>query len=489
MGKLFFPALPKILQDIWVYAELAATLFQFAYSITNLGLDSRSTFQIIHLLFSILALMLALLDSFLYFIQSGSCAKCLRYWRSKSQREKKQGAKSLEEGNNGGGKKWWQISPKWNAILNEWFEVVRNVITELIIYPLLILDLFDLFTGGSFRRSNREERLDFSNFAIGSFYLVLSVYIIRIIMVIISAINLRRNPLDSSGLQKSYYHLVTWFCIHLFAQIVAHLTIVVAVALKIFQENPETCEADNPDCVKASPFLIYAAVVGGILPILGVIAFFFVNYNEMRQFSVKFWIDTISLLQSESFADLVFEGHGIKASKQKAEQLAEMVKLNVVKEQFKEYKSPTLWAQVLHPFKVPIVVVLGILYEVLVVSFVVSLMYTTEDGEVKFILFEEGGLSSAFFIVASVLFITNLHVLLLATLWIVIIISIVAAAVILLPILAALALILCLPVGACLVALKYLKKRNDDDAWVSEVVVVTGSVRETFRPKNAKRVN
>ena len=318
LRKLLFPAMPKVLRDLWVCAELGVTIFQFVFSVISLSLENDRAFNIVYLILSIINLILALIDGFIHFVQLGSCAECVRWCRSKRRgdSESDQESETVSDDKSDIQRKCWQLSPKWKNSFSEWFEVVRNVLTELLIYPLLVCDLFDLIVGGSYLRSTTADRINFALFIVGGFYLFLSVYFMRIFMVISSLITLRRIPYDISGGQQRYINLITRFCIHILAQLVTHATIIITIGLKIHQENPQPCPDGATQCVNASPFLIYAAIAGGVIPFFGVVTFFFVNYYQMRELSVSFWVDMLSLLQAEGFANLVFQGEGVKVAKQ-----------------------------------------------------------------------------------------------------------------------------------------------------------------------------
>ena len=413
MRKLLFPAMPKALRDLWVYAELGVTIILFVLSVISLSLENDRVFNFLYLALSSINLILALIDGFIHFVQLGSCAQYVRRCRSKGQGDSEDDPESEMDADNNTERKCWQLSPKWKKNINEWFELIRNILTELLIYPLLICDLFEFIVGGSLLRSTAADRINFALFIIGGFYLFLSVYFMRIFMVITSLITLRRIPVDASGGQQNYINLVTRFCIHILVQLVTHATIIIAIGLKIHQENPQPCPDGVTQCVNASPFLVYAAIAGGVIPFIGVITFFFVNYYQMRELAVGFWIDMLSLLQGESFADVVFQREGVKAAKQKATKLADKLKLKTVKEQYKKVQNIPEWVKVFYPMRNPILLSLGILYEILVISFIICLLYTrNSDGTIQFILFE-GQLTSGFFVMVVFLLIANYHVLVL----------------------------------------------------------------------------
>ena len=419
LRKLLFPAMPKVLRDLWVCAELGVTIFQFVLSVVSLSLENDRAFNFLYLILSIISLILALIDGFIYFIQLGSCAECVRWCRSKRRGDSESDQESETVSGDKSIRKCWQFSPKWKNSISEWFEVVRNVLTELLIYPLLVCDLFDLIVGGSYLRSTTADRMNFAVFIVGGFYLFLSVYFMRIFMIISSLITLRRIPYDISGGQQRYINLITRFCIHILAQLVTHATIIITIGLKIHQENPQPCPDGATQCVNASPFLIYAAIAGGVIPFFGVVTFFFVNYYQMRELSVAFWVDMLSLLQAEGFADLVFQGEGVKVAKQKATRLADNLKLQAVKEKLKDVQSVPKWVKVFYPVKNPILIILGGLYEVLIISFIACLLYTRNPtGNIEFVLFD-GQLSIGFFVVVVVLLMANYQALILISSFIV----------------------------------------------------------------------
>ena len=423
LRKFFHPTLPKLLSDVWVLAELAVTVTQFVLSITVLSLnEGNRPFNYTYLVLASLGLTLALLDSFVYFVQLGSCAYLFRYCRKKLS--KKQTAKDPEENRKGCCQ---FLSKETQKKISELFDVVRTVISELIIYPLVILDLFDLIVSGSLLRTTHSDRLNFGLFIIGALFLVLSMYVIRAFMVISATVNFKRIP--TARPSKSYQSMVitiTQFCIHVLAQLLVHICIVIIIALKIFQENPDP----SANTTNASPFLVYSAIAGGIIPLYGVAMFFITNYYQLQELSIGVWVDMVSLLQSESFAELVFQGRGLKVSRQKAKRFFEKMKVQEVKKQLKGIQSASTWIKAFYPFRFPVLVVIGVVYELLLISFIVTLMFSSETlngvNQITFVLFQSD-LSTGFFILLVFIILANLHVLLLVSAWIVLVIGFLVA--------------------------------------------------------------
>ena len=202
-----------------------------------------------------------------------------------------------------------------------------------------------------------------------------------------------------------------WFAVHVLAQVFASAVIIVTVAVKINDENSvERCPSIN-GTICASPFLIYDAVVGGIIPLFGVASFFVMNFYQMRQLSAGLWIDMVSLLQSESFADLVFQGEGVQAAKSKAKNFVKDIELHELKKQYKTWRNSPTWASIIYPFKVPIIAALGILYELLLASFLTTIFLGQDLDDL------DTAVLVWYSVVVAVLVIVNFPIILFATTW------------------------------------------------------------------------
>ena len=438
LRKLLFPGMPKFLTDILVLAELGVTITQFVLALVSISIGNNRAFNITYIVVASLALLLALFDALLHFIELGSCARIFRYCYSKRKRQQKSVNK----------KKCHLLPEKVKKWLAQSFELVRTLLSELLIYPLVVLDLFDLIVGGTYLRITSADRINFSLFIIGSTFLVLSVYFTRTFLVLSAAINIRRTPLDPSKSKSNMIGLVTHFCIHVIFQIVVHITIIAIVGVKIHQENPMPCDGITTSCTFVSPFLIYIIIVGGILPLYGIGVFFIVNYYNLREVSMGFWVNMLALLQSESFATAVFSNTGVKESKQRAKSIIEKIKYEEVKHQLKKFQSAPGWIKLFYPFRFPFLFAIAAFYEILLISFIVCLVFTVRNGQVQFVLFEEG-LSSAFFIAVLLILLANIQVIILVTTWILAALAFIILLV-LQPVLGIIASLLYVPVGGCI---------------------------------------
>ena len=444
MKQIFFPSIPAVLQDIWVYLELLISIAAFVIGLLGLfPIKEDVGFQYFYLILATIAMVMALLDGFIYFFQLGSCARGFRFIRKalKERKKRESGEEDEDEEEEEAPKKSCGMSPELQAKFNTWFELVRNLLNEFLLYPLLVCDLFDFISEGleeGFLPDSTDGvgNTDFSFFVIGGLYLILAVYIMRVFMVFGTLLSLLRLPHNenASGADKGITLLVK-FCIHVIGQIIVHFVILLVLAAKIHNENNIDSNPGNGSMlnmshnltanmsmeveeegggIRASPFLVVSLVMGGILPLAGVAVFFIVNYYWMREFSIGFWLNMLSLLQGPSFAETVFGGDGLTPAKDQANEFLDNSGFDTVKSQLGRYKSAAWWTKFLYPARVPVVALCGVLYDVCLLLFTASLMLTYEDGVVRIVVFQGDDTLSVTFVIALVtIFIANLHVLLL----------------------------------------------------------------------------
>ena len=457
---LIFPALPPILQDIWVYLELFISIVAFVLgAAATFPIEDSHGYNISYFVLATVSMILALIDGFIYFFQLGSCARCIRDCRGTSiepQLLEEQG-ETLE----GNQKKCCRLSEKRKETFNTWFELGRNILSELLLYPLLIFDLFDFIVERLYFPEGDRDRTDFSLFLIGGFYLILSVYIMRIIMVAGSMLSLSRIPgINQATGHKSDTFILVRFCAHILGQIGVHLMIILVIGTKINNENSAAIVNDsNTDTgsdhddsdVRASPFLITAIILGWILPLAGIFAFFIVNYYWMKEFSIDFWLNMTSLLQGESFAETVFGGNGLSAAEGKVQEFIEDSQYKEVKKQLIRFKSTPVWIKFFYPARIPITAISGLLYDILLLVFIACLMLTYENGSVGFVVFTDDNKMTAIFVVSIiVVVIANIQALVLLNVILLFTVACLAVAIAIAALISPLLLFVYFPVMACL---------------------------------------
>ena len=468
--SIVFPSLPAVLQDLWVYLELIISIIAFAFGLLDIfPIEDGLAFNYSYFGLATISMILALIDGFIYFFQLGSCARGIRACKKKlrekhgNDNEDEQDEEEADDDDDDGQKKCCGLSKKWKERFNTWFEFGRNLLTELLLYPLLIFDMFDFITGAGYQPEGDVGRTDFSLFVIGGFYLILSVYVMRIFMVAGSMLSLIRIPTNKAAGEGSDISLLVKFCAHVLGQIIVHLMVILVIATKINNENrivmpsmnvtnSTMMEEEEDAGMNASPFLITAIILGWIIPVAGVSVFFVVNYYWMKEFSIGFWVNMISLLQGESFAETVFGGEG-DAPKQKALEFVEKSQYKKVKKQLERFKGPSVVTKFLFPARVPVTAISGLLYDIALLTFIACLMltYDSEDGSVRLVIFKDDPImTSVFMISVTAIIVANIHVLVLLNIILFTVILILAIAVVIASFLSPILLLVYFPSVACL---------------------------------------
>lgn len=414
--SIAFPSLPALLQDMWVYLELLISILAFCVSIPNtFPIEEHIQFNSVYFALSTITMVLALIDAYVYFIEIGSCARII----SKMKKTDSDTDSSLQTKS--------CCKPEVKEKIKTFFDIGRNIFTELLLYPLLIFDLFGFIIEETFGKDDPLGQIDYSMFIISNFYLILAVYIMRLLILFGSLHSLTRLPRSSNN------SLLIKFCIHACGQILVHLVIILVLGVKIHNENPvseavhrinerkDTMENgtmehgnDTYSSISASPFLWTSIVLGWVLPMTGTASFFIVNYYWVKEFSVEFWIDMVSLLQGASFAETVLGGDGLTETKDKTLGFVNNVKYKKVKTNLEKYKSASWWIKFYYPLRVPVAAVCGIIYDVCLIAFILSLMFTYDGQHIQLAIFTSDPIfTPIFFVSVIIIIIANLHILLL----------------------------------------------------------------------------
>ena len=389
--KVIFPAAPKLFRDAWVLAELLLTIIQFVYAFFSTNYRINQLYNIIYISLSSVNLVLALIDSFYYFYQLGSCMVLFHLCKRRMKKKRRSDYECLDNPTSGSTPeiddedmesisnmqlsclRFCRLSPKRKEQLNMWFELIRNILSEALIYPLVVLDLFGVISDPTI-----SDKLNFSFFLIGSFYLVLSVYIARVMMSILTLLTMK-NLLSSTKSGKHNVIFIVRFLFHSIGQVIVHLCCVLAVGVKIKQENDH-----NNGQYHASPILWIVIFGGWFIPFLGLITYFAINYFWAQQFSIGFFIELISLLQEGNVAESLMQSKdSMKAeAEERAQNILEKMEYKQVKSEYKELESTGQFKKLSYPLKLPLFITFCIVYNCILAGFFASLLFTSKHGHI-----------------------------------------------------------------------------------------------------------
>ena len=169
----------------------------------------------------------------------------------------------------------------------------------------------------------------------------------------------------------------------------------------------------------------------------------------------------ISMLQSENFAGLVFDG-GIKSAKKKTQEIAQNKKYKKVKENLVTIETVPLYIKLLYPFRVPVFVVLGILYGILLGTFLTFLSVTCspmpDSSEFVCVSFftNPSVYSIPYFFTFAIIILANIQVIFMVFVW-ALVVSVVIFSIVISPVLLVIFIILYIPLGSIAVCLLLLE--------------------------------
>ena len=372
MPNFFFPAVPKVLEDFWVALELIIVLFDFIFNCVVFSGESLDTLVVS---FSVVAVILALLDTLLYFTNESSCKRYSKLFR---KRHKHNSPLGTDNEDSKSCSKCPKIPESCTKKMGIWTQIIRTLISELILFPLTLADVVELIELRAYAENDAENRINFGLFIVGILFLVVTVYFMRIFMALSSIANVKRLTKTTTDDPTV---LIVKFCVHLIGQIVMHAIVVIMISSKFHQGTCiDDIESGENVSVTISPFLWYEIGSGALIPLVGTILFFLLNYPAIKHLSIVMYIDIMTAVVNESFADLIFQGEGLKTAKKKATKVAEKASIKTTRAHFEEYKKRFSFKNRLqYRLTNPFVIICSLLYGYAFIGFFVSHCFGYRD--------------------------------------------------------------------------------------------------------------
>ena len=454
--------IPDIVRDCcrnwWVVIELIVVFFALGLSIATFSLGKNKIFNILHLILTILGSILAITDGIILlcgcsmFKKYRTCCECVpksnsgENPRAEHTQEDQQADVNVAESN---GK-----CKRCIAATRSTFDFFRMLLSELLFYPLLICDIFEVITGKAYQFSNATDGISFTLFAISSLSLFFFVYIVRIIILIVANIHSQKErkpendektqtqfPDYDPAISKAAKYFQCYFIYHVAAQMLAQILMIIAIGAKIRDDNSHFFEdTESDDTIHVSGTLWYMLVAGYVLPVFGLLTFFVVTYFWVQEFPIGFCIDCLSVLKASGIDELAKSEETKKKVASQIDKIKGFVHFAELKKQFKDLRQKAWSDKFFYPFKTPQMVIICLIYAFLQLSFIICAgISTSGNGRLG------GGYWEIFYTLAIIVgFIANFYVFLVALLWSAIIISVIVFIAILLSL-----LIFCCLIMAC----------------------------------------
>ena len=300
---------------------------------------------------------------------------------------------------------------KFRTIFLKFFDPIRSFLSELLIYPLLMVTLFQFVTGQGYKPTNPVDRISLALFIMNSLFLIAGVYLVRIIMLItfVVAINKLQETVDNINIPSNPLHrctlLMAFWTMHIIGQMITQVFLIIHIGVRIHVENSTPGESLN-----VSWQLLLLIIGGFFLPILGTVVFFCSVYYVVQDFSLGLYLSLLGLLERRTFPDAVFEGEGFDVKKQEelARKLIEEIHYQEVQEEYNKMKESSLFIldQVGSSYRNPYTVTISLAYSLLLCGYL-SCMYIIQG---------QATAASAFAVISVV--ISNILTLSIATFWV-----------------------------------------------------------------------
>lgn len=441
-ASAIFPLFRPALRDAWVIAELVLALIGLVFSIVTVSLDQNQAFNILHLVLIILSSILALVDGVftLAFKYCKSCKRCCSKTKiepGEENEEKKDDSRQDEDNESTVDSEIHKkgcLKGKCCSHCTNTKDIVRIVITEMLLYPLLICDMFEIITGKGYKGKTHGDRFGFALFILSCISIVLYTYVARLLILtgMIKSVQDVRTPSSDEfrNRQESSYNTSirtsallyqVYLFIHVLLQMLAQVLMFVAIGGKILYDNRHFYADSNEDeSIHVSGYLWYMIIVGYFLPLLGFLTFFLVTYYWSQEFPIALCIDMISIWKMGDPDDLIYidEKHRKKKSTV-LKVIDQFVRIKKLESEFQDLRKTHCCEKFGYPFKAPVLIVICVAYVGLHLGFVVcAAVAVNETGAIVSQILNGGGWAFYYIVVVIISAIANIYVFAVAALWI-----------------------------------------------------------------------
>ena len=267
----------EIIRRVWVVMELVLVALDLILSVIAIANGTAAGYLITHLVFISIALLLSLEDFRGLFCVfqcalncTGSCKGCLSFKRK--------------------------------------YDFGCAVLTELILTPLLLTDIFDVVIGQGYRGdAGTADKLGFAVFIIDVMCTIGLVYFARLAILISAVVTTDRLFTASTVTQKSGNDVSNsrqWsklfcllgFLIHTAGQFLVHISMLVAIGFVLIIENQHLYNSEfENEGYHTSGYLIYMCVAVCFLPFFGHFSYFILANFWANEFSLSLICDFVKL--------------------------------------------------------------------------------------------------------------------------------------------------------------------------------------------------
>jgi len=273
-------------------------------------------------------------------------------------------------------------------------DIVRLLLAEAVTYPTLICNVID----NASRRTYQglpSEKLAFARFILSAIWLIVHVYLIRLIIIGGTVVHLERVRRGYGVVTKYYDHnettepshvekawvdpdgrlrafrgmiLEIFFLVHVFGQMLTQGLMIGAIWSKVECENPE-----QANTMYLSPFTWVMVVLGFLLPIAGTFTFFIPTYFWAQEFPSDFIIGMLTSLKKRGLLCITRLSEETHIIIKKLDSL--LNRIGDSQEKIDNSEKRSFLRKLFYPFFSPLLVFFACIYDVVLLSFAVFFFF------------------------------------------------------------------------------------------------------------------
>ena len=398
--SFLYPALPRVIEDLWV-------IYQLVFTITLLVLSSiifePTGVSIILVVLSVISTLLALIDAYIYFIEMGALLQRTTVFlkvTSESFRRKHPEDRSDMQRH-----PCQILQNRYNHALRKELHAYRRFVTEILVFFLIKTIVVWFVERRAYERNDSYSSIIYFLLIWILVYAVAVLVLLRTHMVVLALVMVKRLTKYTKG--RSYLLFTIRWVWNDLSHILLQWAVLAMVLAKIFQEN---CRVMGQNDIRFSPFLWFVAVAGNVFVTLSRCAIFYtVNYPSYKRFSMEFYTDMLTLACDDELTEWMFKENELDEEEKEYLCQVDVVKLraNVIKQSM-YYRLQNIVAYLMTNF-----VVLGVTaaYLAAMVAVFGSHAYgyrdPCTDTEFGRVLFRNTGITATFFIGAAIFIYVN----------------------------------------------------------------------------------
>ena len=372
-SKLVFPLVREPLRWAWIIGEVILVLVGLILSIATFTTGNNTLFTQIHLALTVIAAILVFVDAGVS-LRPCKCHKTAEQIQVNNELNSNENENVNETPHDVSRKNHHDGQSKGNCskcdCLKTTFDVSRAVLTELILSPLLVCDLFEVITGQGYNSEQSSDRLGFALFVIDCIGTSFFLYIARLMILagaIKSIYRIHSQSTDDSDVRFKAFLFQIVFLVHTVGQMLGQLVMFVAVGAQIRYDNQHLYEPSDQtsfstDTIHTSGPLVYMSIAVCFLPLFGMFTFFIYANFWVQEFPISLITDFMKLVQIPGATEILDYTKTVKDHSKVLSKITEKLQLSILNNKFADLHNNTLSVKILYPFRNPFLVVLCLVY-------------------------------------------------------------------------------------------------------------------------------